>query len=248
MTNNAIRVQAALNGQREHPATPRTPEDLAQDTLAAVAAGARSVHVHAYDEHGRQTLEARSCAATVRAIRAACPGVPISLTTSAAVEPDPEQRKALIAAWTELPDLVTANMGEAGILELCELLLARGVGIEAGLLSLRDARIFVRSGIASRCARAMVEPLTPDPAAAVALAAAIEQTLLDGGVQLEQVHHGDGIACWAVNRRAIQRGHSIRTGLEDTPVLPDGRMASGNAELVAAAVLLIKQERGRAIE
>jgi uncharacterized protein (DUF849 family) len=29
--------------------------------------------------------------------------------------------------------------------------------------------------------------------------------------------------------------------LEDTPVLPDGRMASGNGELVAAAVVLLKQ-------
>jgi hypothetical protein len=43
----------------------------------------------------------------------------MSLSTSAAIEP--ERRTALIAAWTELPDLVTANQGEEGILELCEL-------------------------------------------------------------------------------------------------------------------------------
>ena len=30
---------------------------------------------------------------------------------------------------------MTANQGEDGILELCELLIARGIGIEAGLLS-----------------------------------------------------------------------------------------------------------------
>lgn len=58
------------------------------------------------------------------------------------------------------------------------------------------------------------------------------------GVGLEQVHHGDGLACWAVNRRAASRGHGIRIGLEDTPVGPDGRSASGNAELVAAAAAL----------
>ncbi|WP_220452294.1 3-keto-5-aminohexanoate cleavage protein [Calidithermus roseus] len=142
---------------------------------------------------------------------------------------------------------VTVNMGEDGILELCELLIERGIGIEAGLLSLRDAHIFVQSGIAPRCKRVLVEPLDADPDDAVALAEAIEQVLADGGVRLEQVHHGDGIASWAVNRRAIARGHSIRTGLEDTPVLPDGRIASGNGELVAAAVLLLKQARGRAI-
>lgn len=241
MANDDALLQAALNGNRDHPTLPRTPEELAEEARAAVAAGARSLHLHPYDEHGRETLEAGPCAAALRAVRAACPGVPISLTTSAGVEPDPERRKALVAAWIELPELVTANMGEEGILELCELLIGRGVGIEAGLLSLDDARVFVGSGVAPRCVRALVEPLDPDPDDAVAHAEAIERTLADGGVHLEQVHHGDGIASWAVNRRAVPRGHGIRTGLEDTPVLPDGRRASGNGELVAAAALLLKQ-------
>ena len=126
-------------------------------------------------------------------------------------------------------------------MELCELLIARGVGIEAGLLSLADAHAFVAAGIADRCARAMIEPLDADPDDAVAQAAAMEAALAAGGVQLEQVHHGDGIASWAVNRRAAARGHGIRTGLEDTPVLPDGRTASGNGELVAAAAAILAE-------
>jgi hypothetical protein len=85
----------------------------------------------------------------------------------------------------------------------------------------------------------MVEPLDPEPDDAVAHAEAIEAALAEGGVQLEQVHHGEGIASWAVNRRAVPLGHGIRTGLEDTPVLPDGRTASGNGELVAAAASLL---------
>jgi uncharacterized protein (DUF849 family) len=233
-------LQAALNGDREHPAMPRTPEELAAQAREAVEAGARSLHLHPYDDHGRETLGAEPCAAALRAVRAACPGVPVSLSTSAAIEPDPRRRLALVAAWTELPDLATANQGEEGILELCELLAARGMGIEAGLLSLEDARAFVVSGIAPRCARALVEPLDPDPQAAVAHAEAIERALAEGGVRLQQVHHGDGIASWAVNRRAAARGHGIRTGLEDTPILPDGRVASGNGELVAAASLLAR--------
>ncbi len=241
MDNNHPFVQAAINGNRDHPAVPRLPEELATEARAAVDAGSRSLHLHAYDERGRETLAAEPCAAALRAVRTTCPGVPLSLTTSAGVEPDLEKRRELIAAWTELPELVSANMGEQGILELCELLIERGIGIEAGLLSLGDARVFVDSGIAPRCVRALVEPLNPDPDDAVALAAAIEQVLADGSVQIEQIHHGDGIASWAVNRRAVARGHSIRTGLEDTPVLPDGRTASGNGELVAAAVFLLEQ-------
>lgn len=176
----------------------------------------------------------------VRAVRAACPGVQISLSTSAEIEPDPEARKALIASWTELPDLVSANMDEDGIVELCELLLARGIGVEAGLMSVDEVGAFVAAGIASRCARALIEPLDPDPGDAVSHAEAMEQALVDSGVGLEQVQHGDGIASWAVNRRAVARGHGIRTGLEDTPVLPDGRIASGNGELVVAAAALVR--------
>jgi uncharacterized protein (DUF849 family) len=237
-------LQAALNGDREHPAAPRTPGQLAAEAGAAVRAGARALHLHPYDEDGRETLAATPCAAALRAVRAACPGIPISLSTSAAIERDPERRHALVAAWTELPDLVTANMGEAAILELCDLLIGRGIGIEAGLLSRDDADAFVAADVAGRCVRALVEPLDRDAGAATAHAEAIEATLVEGGVRLEQVHHGDGLASWAVNRRAVERGHGIRTGLEDTPVLPDGRTASGNGELVAAASALLARSPG----
>lgn len=155
---------------------------------------------------------------------------------------DPERRRALVAAWTEYPDLVTINQGEAGIGDLTELLVERGVGIEAGFLSADDARRFVASGIASLCERVLVEPLDSDPDDAVDHAEAIERILSDAGIRLEQVHHGDGIASWAVNRRAVMCGYGIRTGLEDTPVLPDGRTASGNGELVAAASLLARRQ------
>jgi uncharacterized protein (DUF849 family) len=239
MTAGKLFLQVALNGNREHPAVPRTSQELALDARAAVDAGAQSLHIHAYDEHGHETLAAGPCARALQAVRTACPGIPISLTTTASIEPDPKKRQLLVASWSEMPDLVTANMGEAGILELCDLLLERGVGIEAGLLSLADARVFVNSGIATRCVRAMVEPLDSDPNYALAHAEAIERELAQGGVRLDQIHHGDGIASWAVNRRAVSRGHGIRTGFEDTAVLPDGRLASGNGELVAAAALLL---------
>jgi uncharacterized protein (DUF849 family) len=160
------------------------------------------------------------------------------LTTSAAIEPDPVRRLELVAGWTELPELVTANQGEERIVELCEHLLGRGIGIEAGLLERADAEAFVRSGLVERCVRVLVEPLDADPQDAVVHAAAIEDVLLVAGIELEQVHHGEGIACWAVNKRGLARGHAIRTGLEDTLVLPDGTLAPDNAGLVRAAASL----------
>ena len=232
-------LQAALNGDRDHPALPRTPGELAAEGRAAVDAGARVLHMHPYGSDGRETFDAGACSAALAAVRAVCPGIPISLSTSAAIERDLQRRYTQIAGWTDLPDLVTANQGDPGIIELCELLVGRGVGIEAGLLSLGDAQTFVDSGVASRCVRVLVEPLDPEPDDAVAHAETMERTLTDAGITLEQVHHGDGIASWAVTRRAVERGHGIRTGLEDTPVLPDGRVASGNGELVAAAAALL---------
>lgn len=233
-------LQAALNGDRIHPAAPRAPTAIGEAARAVVDAGAHAVHVHAFDAAGRETLDGGACAEVIRAIRARAPGTPISLTTSATIVADPGARLRIVAAWTELPDLVTANQGEPGIVELCQLLVSRGVGIEAGLLSADDARAFVRSGLAERCRRVLIEPLDLDPAVAVAHAAAMESIVTSAGVTLEQVHHGYGPGCWPVNRRALDRGHGIRTGLEDITELPDGRPARDNADLVAAAGDLIR--------
>lgn len=240
---NAVFLQAALNGNRIHPAAPRHPAAIANAARAAVDAGAHSVHVHVFDENGHETLDGGACATFLQAIHAVCPGIPVSLTTSATIESDPAARFRIIEAWREMPDLVTANQGEAGVVELCELLLAKGVGIEAGLLCLEDARAFVRSGLATRCRRVLLEPLDEDPEAALQHAAAMENIVLNANISLEQVHHGYGIACWKVNQRALGRGHGIRTGLEDVTLLPDGKEARDNAELVAAAADLIRGQQ-----
>jgi uncharacterized protein (DUF849 family) len=242
--HNNLSLQVALNGGSLHPSTPRTPSQIAAEAHATVEAGAQLVHLHPFNEAGQETLQSVDCARTIKAVRAACPGIPISLSTSAAIEADPQKRLDLIAGWSELPDFVTANQGEEGILDVCELLLARGVGIEAGLLTAQDARVFVASGLAAKCRRVMVEPLDLKPDDAIRHARMIENIVTDAGITLEQVHHGYGIACWDVNRRAVARGHGIRTGLEDVTVLPDGQQVEGNAELVAAAALMLRQGVG----
>jgi uncharacterized protein (DUF849 family) len=233
-------LQVALNGDRVHPAAPRTPAAIADDAHATARAGAHSIHVHAFDTAGKESLAGEAVAAVLRAIRQHSPGLPISLTTSATIIADPQERLRVVTAWDVLPDLVTANQGEPGIVQLCHLLLSRGVGIEAGLLTLADAQAFVWSGLAPQCRRVLIEPLDEDPTTALQHAAAMEATLAAAGITLEQVHHGYGMACWAVNRRALARGHGVRTGFEDVTVLPDGSPARDNATLVTATVALIR--------
>jgi uncharacterized protein (DUF849 family) len=240
-------VEAALNGARgrdEHPRIPRTPSELSEASSDAVTAGAGVLHFHVFDDAGNETFDAVSTSSALRAVRAACPDIPLSLSTSEGIEPDPARRLQLVAEWDELPDLVTANMGEAGIRELCEHLIGRRVAIEAGVLSLGDAHAFVQSGLVRSCVRVLIEPLDADPDDAVEHASIIEDMIVSAGIALEQVHHGDGIASWAVNKRALERGHGIRTGLEDTTVLPDGTVATDNAELVSCAVAMIQGSAG----
>jgi uncharacterized protein (DUF849 family) len=239
-------LQAALNGARplvEHPAIPRTPAELASDARASVREGAAVVHVHAFDDNGDETLAAQPNAAVLREIRATCPGIPISLTTRANLEPDPQRRLNLIMSWLELPELVTANQGEPGILEICRHLGERGVGIEAGLLQLSDAEAFRRSNFADYCTRVLLEPLDSDPDEAVAHARAMERVLELANIRLPRIYHGDGIASWAVSRYGLSQGHGIRTGLEDTTALADGRRPADNAELVRAAQSLISERK-----
>lgn len=237
--NASVFLQVALNGDQVHPGAPRKPAAIAAAASAVVRAGAHSVHVHAFDLAGNETLDGTSCEETLRNIRRLCPDTPVSLTTSASIVADPAERFRIVSAWKELPDFVTANQGERGIVALCEMLIDRGVEIEAGLLTIDDADAFVRSGLARRCRRVLIEPLQLDPAEALRNAAAMEDIVTAGGISLEQVHHGYGVACWAVNRRALARGHGIRTGLEDVTVLPDGSPVRDNVELVNAAVALI---------
>ena len=77
---------------------------------------------------------------------------------------------------------------------------------------------------------------TPPPR--VATAQAIDAALDAAGIAAPRVHHGFGLATWDVLRRAKALGHGWRVGFEDTLVLPDGRPAASNAELVSAALAL----------
>jgi uncharacterized protein (DUF849 family) len=239
-----ILVEAALNGARdpgEHPALARTPDDIAREARGAVDAGAVALHMHPRGADGAESMHADVEAAWLSAVREAVRRIPIGVTTGAWIEPSQERRLALVRAWTVLPDFASVNMQEAGAVELCELLLERGIGIEPGVTDLDDTQTLLGSGLASRCERVLVEVEGHDADAAVEMAAAIDAEFLHGGLEVQIVHHGFGADTWAVIEAAIALGRDIRIGLEDTLTLPDGSTASGNADLVAAAIGLVRR-------
>ncbi|MFF1305421.1 3-keto-5-aminohexanoate cleavage protein [Streptomyces sp. NPDC058307] len=230
-------VQVCLNGPRgaaDGAAVPLTPESMAQAAAEAVAAGATDIHVHPKSPCGQDSLSPRVVAATLEAIRARV-SVPVGVTTGAWAEPDPAARLARVRAWTVLPDHASVNWHEPGAEALAEALVDLGVGVEAGIWSGTDAAArFAVSPLGPKVLRVLAE--VTDTQAAEASA----RTLLG---ELGTAHgrpvllHGEDAGAWPVLRLAGRLGLATRVGLEDTLVLPDGRRALSNAQLVAEGLV-----------
>jgi uncharacterized protein (DUF849 family) len=238
-----VLVKACLNGARdpgEHPSLPRTAEQAAREAGEAVEAGAGALHVHPRGPSGGESLDNEVVGAWLEAIRAAVPGVPVGVTTGAWIVPHPD-RLDLVGAWEVLPDFASVNVSEDGAVELAELLLGRGVGVEPGVVDLDDTRRLLESGLSDRCVRVLIEVEGHDADASVEQAAAIDAELERAGLGVAALHHGYGLDTWAVIDAALSMGRDIRVGLEDTLELPDGSRARGNADLVAAAVRMARE-------
>ena len=241
-----VLLKAAINGARtagSHPALPVTPDECARAAAAAVAAGAGAIHVHVRGTDGRQSLVATDVARTVGAVREAVPGARVGVSTLLGIVGDATRRHELVAAWAPVPDFASVNFNEDGSVRLAELLIERGVGVEAGLFDAAAARACVESGLASRCLRLMLEPRGDSLDAALRSVAEMEAVLDQAGVQRPRLLHGFRGIAWALIDEAARRGYQTRAGLEDTYELPDGRTARDNAEIVAEAARRIAAAR-----
>ena len=211
---------------------PQSPADLAANAIAVGRAGAFAVHVHPRDAQGTQTLRAAECDAAVAAIRKAAPGLPVGLSTSEAIDPDPFARAAAVESWRQRPDFVSVNLSELGWMGIVRAALHAGIAVEAGLATSTDVEQLARSPFTHQILRALVEV---DGGAEDARGVA---ELIPEG--MPQLWHGYGQRTWEIVRAAAAAGHDVRVGLEDVLTLPDGRLAADNAELVVAAVELTR--------
>lgn len=173
-------LKAALNGARtpgEHPALPARPEQLAAAGAAAVTAGAGALHLHVRAPTGEESLAAEPLAETLRAVRAACPGIPVGISTGAWIEPDRDRRLAAVQSWHSVPDFASVNFHESGAASMARALLDRGIAVEAGLDSVEAGDTLIASGLSHRCLRVLLEPQAAEVAAAQATIAEIERRL-----------------------------------------------------------------------
>src|SRR5262249_41488758 len=128
----------------------------------------------------------------------------------------------------------SVNFSEPGAIELCGVLLDRGIGIEAGIATAADTRRLIASGLAPKCRRVLIEGdgLAPEALGALRW---VDPLLDAAGVTTPRLDHGLEAATWSVVGLALRSGRQARIGLEDTLVLASGQMAPDNASLVAVA-------------
>lgn len=242
MNGSPLFVKACLNGARrleDHPAVPRSPAELATAAGAAVAAGASAIHMHPRDASGAESLDGAAISPAVAAVKAALgDGIGVGVSTGAWFLPDPADRLAAVATWTDLPDFASVNIHEDGAVDLARTLLDMGVGVEAGLWHAEGARILVDSGLTHRCTRLLIEPLVQDLSSALVLAAEIEDEIDGVAPEVPRLLHGYGVTSWPIVDIALDRGLQTRVGLEDTVVGRDGEPAADNADLVRQALTL----------
>lgn len=237
-----MHIQAAINGGRpktDHKNIPVTLEEMVQDVIAAVHAGASSIHLHPRNHAGRETLDPKVISATLKEIRKAVE-VPVGISTGEWIEPEPHKRLDMISQWEELPDFASVNIHEEEALSIIDLLMSKGVNIEAGIWTLDSARKLVDNNLAPKCLRILVEPMEETLPVAKENFLAILAFLKQQGIHLPVLLHGQESTSWPVLQWALSHGLQTRIGFEDTLFLPDGNIAESNEQLIRTAYQLIK--------
>jgi uncharacterized protein (DUF849 family) len=238
-------IKAAINGGRaktEHPSIPVSPGEIAAAVVECLDAGASAIHFHIRSEDGQESLAGEDLAQTLEAVRKLAPTAPVGVSTGAWIVPDPQLRMNAISSWTTLPDFASVNICEEGAYDVAELLLQKGVGVEAGLCDARDVELLVNSGLADRCLRVLLEPQEQEIEKARATVKETMALLDQARIDIPRVLHGTEATTWAILEDAIKLGYGIRVGFEDTLALADGRVAGSNAELVKEAMRYVTGE------
>jgi uncharacterized protein (DUF849 family) len=178
-----------------------------------------------------ETLDGVAIALALEAMRRRV-AVPIGVSTGAWFLPLANDRMRAIVGWEVLPDFASVNFHEPGAVDIAQALLARGVGVEAGLWNAEAATVLVDSGLAPHCVRILLEPMEQDLPRAIANSEAIEGRLVGVAPTVPHLLHGFEATAWPVLDYAREHGYDIRMGLEDTLKRRDGTIAYDNEDLI----------------
>ncbi|MFZ5522111.1 MAG: 3-keto-5-aminohexanoate cleavage protein [Pseudomonadota bacterium] len=251
-------LTGVLTNPRQHP-VPVTPAQMAAAARDAVNAGAAILHVHLRQQGDGlghlPSWEPEVAAEIDAAIRQACPGVIINLTTGV-VGPDVSGPLACIRRVR--PEIAACNAGSLNYLKLKEdgswawppMLFDNPVAkVKAMLDAMRETGTrpefecfdvgIVRS-VGMYLRNGLCDSVEYNFVMGVASGMPVDGDLLrlllryrEPGSLWQTTLIGRG-EIWPVHQLTAELGGMLRTGLEDTFYLPGGERASGNGPLIEA--------------
>jgi uncharacterized protein (DUF849 family) len=109
-------INAAITGmvptKKDTPFVPVTPEEIIEDALRCVSAGASILHLHARDEDEKPTYKAEDYAKIIENVRKECPEVVICVTTSGRNYKEFERRSEVLDLDGFVkPDMASLTLG-----------------------------------------------------------------------------------------------------------------------------------------
>jgi len=252
-------LTGVLTNPQQHP-VPVTPAQMASEARDAFNAGASIMHVHLRSQepgHGHMpSWDPEVAAAVVDAIRSACPGVIINLTTGV-IGKDISGPVACLERVC--PEIAACNAGTLNYLKIKDngewawppmvfdnpvpkvqqfLQVMQRTGthpefecFDVGIV--RSVAMYLKAGMFSGVPELnFVMGVASGMPCDADLLALLPRYAPTGAVWQSTLIGRAEI--WPVHQKTAELGGNLRTGLEDTFYLPDGSRASGNGALVQA--------------
>jgi 3-keto-5-aminohexanoate cleavage enzyme len=267
-------VTCALTGVLTNPKqhnVPVTPAEMAASARQAFDAGASIMHIHFRRQEAERghlpSWDPAVAAAICAAVRAACPGVIINMSTGV-LGPDISGPAACLRAVR--PEIAACNAGTLNYLKtkgdgawawapivfdnpvekvraFLDVMKETGAVPEFECFDLgivRSVALYVETGMTVHPDYNLVMGVASGMPADPELLSYLLQHIKPGSPwQVTAIGRRE---IWPLHRKAAELGGNLRTGLEDTFYLPDGARAPSNGALIETLVR-IAREVGREI-
>jgi len=267
-------LTGVLTNPQQHP-VPVTPEQMASQARQAFDAGASIMHVHIRSQQEGMghmpSWDPEVAQEVVDAIRQACPGVIINLTTGVIGK---DISGPLDCIRRVRPEIAACNAGSLNYLKLKEdgswawppMVFDNPVSKVQQFLDVMEAcgthpefecfDVGIVRSVTMYIKNGMLKPAMGRPEYNLVMGVAsgmpcdarqlelLPQWMVPGAVWQSTLIGRQEI--WPVHQKTAELGGMLRTGLEDTFYLPDGSRASGNGVLIEALARCARNA-GRAI-
>lgn len=231
-------LKIALNGARpksQNEFLPHSLDEIEKEVRLLYENGYKVFHIHCYDKNGNESLKPEDVNNLVLRVKSISSDIQLGISSGDWIEPDLNKRIGYINQWEHIPDFASVNMIEDNAIEISNVLISKGVMVEAGLNEKKAAEIFVNSNLDNNYIRVLIEPEEENLTGAIRTVEEIESVLDKNNITIKRLLHGFNIVSWDILREAKKRGYDSRIGMEDTIYLEDGTKVRSNLEIIKYA-------------